>query len=77
MEVDFEDCSLSLSRSLSQSGEGEGEGESEGLVSNVPRITINLDLPPSERWRDVASSYREQLKGTEELVNRLIRGGWV
>ncbi len=72
MEVDLEDTSLSLH--FSSEGAGEGEGEEGHLVSNVPTFVINLDLPPSERWNDVASRYREQLKGAEDLVTRLIRG---
>ena len=53
-----------------------GGGGSENVegITGVKTFQINLDLKPKERWVEVATVYKQELKGVEQIVETFISG---
>lgn len=43
--------------------------------SDCPRMTVDLDLPPERRWREVVEAFREHLPPALVLVDELLGTG--
>ena len=56
-------------RSVIQLSEGEWNG-----VTGVKTFRINLDLSPEDRWIEVVTAFRQEIKGVEEIVEQFMRG---
>ena len=39
---------------------------------SIPHFTLDLDLPPDERWRDIANAYHAQLDAVIDLNEQAI-----
>lgn len=42
-------------------------------MSRIPRYVINLDLPPSQRWRSLVTTYKEKCLTAHHRIEKLIQ----
>ena len=46
----------------------------EGELSSVPTYRIDLDANEQDRWTQLVTEYKQELRAVEQIVDRLIAG---
>ncbi|KAL6066767.1 Acid ceramidase [Balamuthia mandrillaris] len=61
------------SREKVKEKEGEGASSSGGpSITTVPRFVVDLDLPPAQRWNEIAHHYKSDFKGLRQILEEEI-----